>query len=88
MAQVARKELISEKTGTAVHSAFHALGQSVVIRNAPTLEDMVSLEGMVREMVQPMLREWLDDNLPKMVERLIRAEIERIAQPPRTASKR
>jgi uncharacterized protein len=38
-----------------------------------------SLEGMVREMLRPMLAQWLDQNLPGMVERLVSAEIARIA---------
>ena len=37
-----------------------------------------SLEGMVREMLRPMLAEWLDRNLPPLVERLVAAEIARI----------
>ncbi|MBH5321427.1 DUF2497 domain-containing protein [Aurantiacibacter sediminis] len=38
-----------------------------------------SLEGMVRDMLRPMLAQWLDANLPDMVERLVKAEIARIA---------
>lgn len=38
-----------------------------------------SLEGLVREMLRPMLAEWLDRNLPGMVERMVQAEIARIA---------
>ena len=38
-----------------------------------------SLEGLVREMLRPMLAQWLDTNLPHMVERLVKAEIARIA---------
>ena len=38
-----------------------------------------SLEGLVREMLRPMLAEWLDRNLPEMVEGLVKAEIARIA---------
>ena len=38
-----------------------------------------SLEGLVREMLRPMLAEWLDANLPTMVEDLVKAEISRIA---------
>ena len=38
-----------------------------------------SLEGLVRDMLRPMLAEWLDRNLPDMVERLVKAEIARIA---------
>ena len=33
----------------------------------------------MQEMLRPMLRSWLDDNLPTLVERLVRAEIERLA---------
>ena len=38
-----------------------------------------SLEGLVREMLRPMLAQWLDTNLPPIVERLVKAEISRIA---------
>jgi len=38
-----------------------------------------SLEGLTRELLRPMLAEWLDRNLPEMVERLVKAEIARIA---------
>jgi len=38
-----------------------------------------SLEGLVRDMLRPMLAEWLDRNLPEIVERLVKAEIARIA---------
>ena len=38
-----------------------------------------SLEGMVRDMLRPMLAEWLDTNLPGMVEQMVQAEIARIA---------
>ena len=38
-----------------------------------------SLEGMTRELLRPMLAEWLDANLPGMVESMVQAEIARIA---------
>lgn len=38
-----------------------------------------SLEGLTRELLKPMLARWLDDNLPPIVERLVKAEIARIA---------
>lgn len=38
-----------------------------------------SLEGMTRELLRPMLAEWLDKNLPSMVEKMVQAEIARIA---------
>jgi cell pole-organizing protein PopZ len=55
----------------AVDAAFNALGQTVLVQNARTLEDLV------KEMLRPMLKSWLDDNLPNLVERMVRAEIER-----------
>ena len=42
-------------------------------------EGETSLEGLVRDMLRPMLSQWLDDNLPAMVEELVKAEISRIA---------
>ncbi len=38
-----------------------------------------SLEELTRELLRPMLADWLDRNLPEMVERLVKAEIARIA---------
>ena len=38
-----------------------------------------SLEGLTRELMRPMLAEWLDKNLPTMVEKMVQAEIARIA---------
>jgi cell pole-organizing protein PopZ len=66
--------LLSSATTAAVDSAFNTLAQTVLVQNARTLEDLV------REMLRPMLKSWLDDNLPNMVERLVRAEIERVAR--------
>jgi cell pole-organizing protein PopZ len=66
--------LLSNATSAAVDSAFNTLAQTVLVQNARTLEDLV------REMLRPLLKSWLDDNLPGMVERLVRAEIERVAR--------
>lgn len=67
-------QLLSNATSAAVDSAFNTLAQTVLVQNARTLEDLV------REMLRPLLKTWLDDNLPGMVERLVRAEIERVAR--------
>jgi uncharacterized protein len=69
-----RGRLLSSATSAAVDSAFNALAQTVLVQNARTLEDLV------REMLRPMLKSWLDDNLPSMVERLVRTEIERVSR--------
>jgi cell pole-organizing protein PopZ len=71
---VAERGLISAATTAAVDSAFNTLAQTVLVQNGRTLEDLV------REMLRPMLKNWLDDNLPSMVERLVRAEIERVSR--------
>jgi hypothetical protein len=66
--------LLSSATNAAVDAAFNALARTVLVQNARTLEDLV------REMLRPMLKTWLDDNLPDLVERMVRAEIERVAR--------
>jgi uncharacterized protein len=66
--------LLSDATSAAVDSAFNALAETVLVQNGRTLEDLV------REMLRPMLKSWLDDNLPNLVERLVRAEIERVSR--------
>jgi hypothetical protein len=68
------RALISNATIAAVDSAFNTLAHTVIGQNARTLEDLV------REMLRPMLKSWLDDNLPSMVERIVRAEIERVSR--------
>jgi uncharacterized protein len=73
-AQEREPRLLSGATSAAVDSAFNTLAQTVLVQNARTLEDLV------REMLRPLLKSWLDDNLPGMVERLVRAEIERVAR--------
>ncbi|KQV33074.1 MULTISPECIES: PopZ family protein [unclassified Rhizobium] len=42
-----------------------------------------SFDEIAQDMLRPMLQEWLDDNLPTLVERLVREEIERVARGPR-----
>jgi uncharacterized protein len=66
--------LLSSAAGASVGQAFNMLSHTVLTQNARTLEDLV------KEMLKPMLKMWLDDNLPPLVERLVRAEIERVAR--------
>jgi cell pole-organizing protein PopZ len=69
-----QSQLLSRSTSAAVDSAFSALAQNVLSQNSRTLEDLV------RELLRPLLKAWLDENLPGMVERLVRSEIERVAR--------
>jgi len=68
-----RTRRVPTEVNNAVRSAWNAIAQTVLVENERTLEDVV------REMLRPMLRSWLDDNLPTLVERLVLVEIERIA---------
>jgi uncharacterized protein len=66
--------LMSSATTQAVDTAFNTLAETVFVQNGPTLEDLV------KQMLRPMLKDWIDDNLPQLVERLVRAEIERVSR--------
>ena len=68
------ERLLSTDSSDAVSAAFNSLATTVLSDNARTLEDIV------KEMMRPMLKHWLDENLPGMVERIVRAEIERVAR--------
>ena len=66
--------IVSQATTASVGQAFNLLSHTIMSQNANTLEDIV------REMLRPMLKTWLDDNLPPLVERLVAAEIQRVAR--------
>ncbi|GEL39724.1 pole-organizing protein PopZ [Methylorubrum extorquens] len=68
------ERLVSSSTGESVGQNFQLLAHTVLSQNARTLEDLV------KDMLRPMLKSWLDENLPHMVERLVRIEIERVAR--------
>ncbi|MDG6079439.1 DUF2497 domain-containing protein [Erythrobacter litoralis] len=65
----------------ALRENFAALATLSQPGKAPQIvrQGETSLEGLVREMLRPMLSRWLDENLPEMVENLVKAEIARIA---------
>ena len=72
-------ELLGPAAAAAASSSLGALVRTLadrqgvaVYRGGPTLEDIV------RDEMRPLLRAWLDENLPPLVERLVRAEIERV----------
>ncbi len=66
--------LLSPDKGAAVSGAFGALAHTILAQNSRTLEDVVA------GMLQPMLKSWLDDNLPSLVERMVQEEIERVSR--------
>ncbi|SMC64455.1 DUF2497 domain-containing protein [Rhizobium sp. RU36D] len=71
------RSLISATAGEQIARSFDELAAAI------DGTQRRSLDEMAEEMLRPMLQEWLDDNLPTLVERLVREEIERVARGPR-----
>jgi cell pole-organizing protein PopZ len=76
------ESLLTAASAAAMRESLEALAalsgpgaQPQIVRSGET-----SLEGLVRDMLRPMLAEWLDKNLPAMVERMVAAEIARIVR--------
>ena len=66
--------LLSGQTTEASRTALAALSELAIDPHAPDN----TLDGLVREMVRPMLKQWLDTNLPEIVERLVAREVARL----------
>jgi cell pole-organizing protein PopZ len=73
-ARVEEEPLISEETEATVAASFQSLADSMAAYGREVAADMA------REMLKPMLKEWLDANLPPLVERLVKAEIARVTR--------
>ncbi|WP_395648011.1 DUF2497 domain-containing protein [Terricaulis sp.] len=68
--------IISTPTASAAAGALSRLAGTLKIADTPGQ----TVEGVVRELLKPMLKEWLDRNLPSIVEARVEAELERIAR--------
>lgn len=73
-APTAEDRILSQAADAAIGASFNVLSRTVVAQNPHTIEDLV------RDMLRPMLQSWLDENLPRIVERQVRAEIERVSR--------
>ena len=71
------KELLAPGVNAALTAAFQALGDLNLPQQPRTVEDLV------KEVLRPMLKDWLDHNLPSLVEEIVRAQIERVSRNPR-----
>lgn len=72
--------LLSESSSTATQAAFNQLAETITRR---ALGDR-PIADIAQELLRGMLKQWLDENLPTIVERLVREEIERVVRrPPR-----
>jgi len=72
--QINEPPLLSDETDRAVAASFEALTASVAMQSAELVD------RLTKEMLRPMIKSWLDEHLPSMVERLVRAEIQRVAR--------
>ena len=75
-----RDKLVSTTQASETIDEFTKLGNKLYedVRELPIGNGAVTLEELTRELVRPMLKEWLDQHLPITVERLVREEIERL----------
>jgi len=67
--------LVSERVASAAASSFGALSAAIAMPKGDR-----TLEDVVRELLRPLLQQWLDDNLPTIVQQAVEAEVERIAR--------
>ena len=72
--EMAAKPIISPMASRQVAAAFGELSEAFAARSKKTFDELAE------QMLRPMLQEWLDNNLPLLVERLVREEIERVAR--------
>jgi uncharacterized protein len=75
--------IVSANPAAASAAAFAEISNKLRERRSGEIfmgNGAITLEEIVREMLKPMLREWLDANLPAVVERLVHEEIKRIAR--------
>ncbi len=70
----AKGSILSEVTGRQVAAAFGELSEAFAATGRRSFDEVAE------EMLRPMLQDWLDNNLPTLVERLVREEIERVAR--------
>jgi cell pole-organizing protein PopZ len=70
----ARRALLSPRVDAEVSASFDDLAKAMIEGNAHKLDEVVE------DLLRPMLKGWLEGNLPQMVERLVREEIERVSR--------
>ena len=72
-------DILSSGTQAAAMSSISKLTKQMPVNRSRSY-DGITLEDIVRETLHPMLREWMDDNLPSMVERIVQKELEKLAR--------
>lgn len=73
-------ELMSQAAATSATAAFASLAGAVSSSRGVSIgAGNRTLEDLVKELLRPMLKEWLDSNLPPMVQRIVEKEISKLA---------
>ena len=67
--------LVGSPAAASAASAFAALSRSIAMPS-----DGLTLDAVVRDLLRPLMKQWLDENLPRIVEAAVQAEVERIAR--------
>lgn len=75
-----KPELVSEEALAASTAALAQLAQSVTRTREPAAGAAKTLEEVVRESIEPLLKQWLDQHLPRIVERMVREAIDRVVR--------
>jgi len=80
--EVEEEPIVSAEPAALSSAAFAGMTQKLRERKNEMYlgNGNITLEQLVRELLKPMLQEWLDENLPPLVERLVHEEIKRIAR--------
>lgn len=73
-------QVFGDAAASATLGAFAKLSETILLERQRALLSAVTLEDIVRELLTPLLRQWIDTHVPGMVERLVREELEKLAR--------
>ena len=82
MNMVSDDTLLSEKTADAAANEMAKLlaGNVAVERDEPGRVGRLTLEDMARDLMRPLIKTWLDENLPRVIDRVVTRELEKLAR--------
>lgn len=72
--------IFTDHAKEAAMSGFARLASNIAVDRHRQTGAGVTLEDVVRDMLQPMLRTWLDDNLPGIIDKLVQKELDKVAR--------
>jgi cell pole-organizing protein PopZ len=71
-------DVLSDSAANAAAAAMAKLARQAAVTDEG--HDGITIEGIVREMLRPLLREWLDKNLPDLVQKSVERELEKLSK--------